>query len=408
MDLNELFMQRAGLERQNRINMQPEINSSLGNLLGSVVGTGLQAFAKQKQEKQEEQNRLVRVKDQITNFQSMMQKMNEMPDNSASAKGVGLLGDDVNKDRKGITGITRMVPQQEMSVNENGEVNIKLGMRATTPQEQKAQFDIQKSQMEQQKAEGKSQLLDGFIRGEIQEGAILKEMGNLGITPEEFDMAAQARERFRQVSQIQAQQQANAMAQGQEMQTPIMAQQPDQPFRFKPQPASEVKAIRDMAKEDKADIIKSQSAVDSASSSVDAINHLIKNKNYFGPIEGRMPAGINTGKREWAKNYDFLEANKILSVINEMKNQSRTGATGFGNMNEGELRVLTNAAMKLDKQLDEATAEKYLIEMRDAFNKIIDREKNGYPGEVQGSQSATQTTITPEQAIAELKRRGKL
>lgn len=195
MGLNELFMQRMNLERNNRINMQPEINSGLGNLLGAVVGSVVPKIMEQK----EERARQARVKDQITNFQSMMQKMNEMPDNSTSAKGVGLLDDETSKDTKGITGITRVVPQQEMSIDENGEVNIKIGMRATTPQEQAAQYEMMRKQTELRKAEAKAQLLDGYIKGDIQEGAILKEMSSLGITPDEFDFAAQARERMRQI-----------------------------------------------------------------------------------------------------------------------------------------------------------------------------------------------------------------
>src|SRR5574343_265495 len=180
--------QAAEYDAQNKMQSNP--------LYGLVngLGVGFNAGIEEEMKRQKDEKRRVEnIKNQMSNFQQMMQTMNSMPDNSTSARGVGLLDDNKNKDRKGITGISTMVPQREMSIDETGAVNIKIGTRVATPQEQKAQFDIQKSQMEQEKANAKSQLLDGYIRGDIQEGAILKEMGSLGITPDEFDMAAQAR-----------------------------------------------------------------------------------------------------------------------------------------------------------------------------------------------------------------------
>jgi hypothetical protein len=383
--------------------------SQLGQMLGMAA-----------KEKDDEKRRQANVKKRLSEAQQMMQTMSQMPDNSASGKAVGTLNDDADKRRKGVISVSDYVPQQEMTVDETGALNLKFGYRRATPQEQKAQFETKKAQMDREKEQAKSDLLNAYAQDKVQEGAILGEMATLGITPEEFDMASQARERMRQIVSSQTfsgqpvqipQNAAMSMAGGgmgdargtpismaQPQPIPTAAQPQEQGFRFdqskdiERQKLEMEKAKFSSEMQDKAETreAKSTSAIDAASSSLSAIDHLIANKNYFGAIEGRMPAGLNQGKREWAKNYDFLEAKNILSVINEMKNQSRTGATGFGNMNAGELKVLRDASMRLDKQLDEKTAEKYLLEMKKAFQTIIDREKNGYDGQQQGGQQSAQ------------------
>jgi hypothetical protein len=365
-------------------------------------------FINQMKEQQDEKRRQENVKKQLSNAQQMMQTMSQMPDSSASGKAVGTLNDDADKRRKGVISVSDYVPQQEMSVDENGMLNMKIGYRRATPQEQKAQFETKKAQMDMERAQAKSDLLNAYAQGKVQEGAILGEMATLGITPEEFDMASQARERMRQIVGSQTfsgqpvqipQEAAMSMAgggMGDVQGTPIPMAQPqvqpqaqEQGFRFKPTPMAEVKAQRDMERENKADSIKSQNAIDRADSTIKTIDHLIANKNYFGPLEGRV-APVFGGKIEFDRNFKNLQANAVMDVLSEMKSQSRTGATGFGALNEKELSLIMDAASKLDTRLNEATAEKYLNEMKVNLQKIIDREKNGYEGQQQGGQQSAQ------------------
>jgi hypothetical protein len=365
-------------------------------------------FINQMKEQQDEKRRQENVKKQLSNAQQMMQTMSQMPDSSASGKAVGTLNDDADKRRKGVISVSDYVPQQEMSVDENGMLNMKIGYRRATPQEQKAQFETKKAQMDMERAQAKSDLLNAYAQGKVQEGAILGEMATLGITPEEFDMASQARERMRQIVGSQTfsgqpvqipQEAAMSMAgggMGDVQGTPIPMAQPqvqpqaqEQGFRFKPTPMAEVKAQRDMERENKADSIKSQNAIDRADSTIKTIDHLITNKNYFGPLEGRV-APVFGGKIEFDRNFKNLQANAVMDVLSEMKSQSRTGATGFGALNEKELSLIMDAASKLDTRLNEATAEKYLNEMKVNLQKIIDREKNGYEGQQQGGQQSAQ------------------
>jgi hypothetical protein len=60
-----------------------------------------------------------------------------------------------------------------------------------------------------------------------------------------------------------------------------------------------------------------------------------------------------------------------LSLIGEMKSQSKTGATGFGQMNIRELGVLEGAATKLDPSLDEETFTQELRRIKERLEKIL-------------------------------------
>lgn len=62
--------------------------------------------------------------------------------------------------------------------------------------------------------------------------------------------------------------------------------------------------------------------------------------------ESESRGGVNVINR--------LKAQQIVNLIGEMKAQSRTGATGFGQLNMKELGVLENAAHKLDRFQDPA------------------------------------------------------
>lgn len=353
-------------------------------------------------EQEDEKRRQANVKKQMSQAQEVMTAMAKMKDNSASAKAIGSMTDDVEKRRRGVITVDDYVPSQEIGVGEDGMPYQKISIKSATPQEQKAQFEMKKSQVEMEKAQAKSDLLGAYIKGQVQEGAILGEMATLGITAEEFDIASQAKQRMQSVGQIAPQLVEQSIQPQMSMAQPIEAvghpviEQPktqslitSKPFTFKKDDSiaeqrlamDKQKFERETKELDKATQAKREAAIDAASTSLSAIDHLLKNKNYFGAIEGRMPAGLNTGKREWAKNYDFLESKNILNVLGDMKSQSRTGATGFGALNEKELAIIQNASMRLDKQLDEKTAEKYLLEMKSAFQKIIDREQNGYENE---------------------------
>lgn len=66
-----------------------------------------------------------------------------------------------------------------------------------------------------------------------------------------------------------------------------------------------------------------------------------------------------------------LKSMLIIDLVGQMKTQSRTGATGFGQLSVKELGVLENAASKLDPSLDEKTFEDELKRIKQHLKKIL-------------------------------------
>lgn len=66
-----------------------------------------------------------------------------------------------------------------------------------------------------------------------------------------------------------------------------------------------------------------------------------------------------------------LKSMLTIELLGEMKAQSRTGATGFGQLSVKELNVLESAASKLDPSLDEGTFEKELNRIKEYLKKVL-------------------------------------
>jgi hypothetical protein len=63
-----------------------------------------------------------------------------------------------------------------------------------------------------------------------------------------------------------------------------------------------------------------------------------------------------------------------------MKEASKTGATGFGQLNVKELETLKNASTALKKDLPKEDAVRYINDMKSAVQKIIDNKEGGDEG----------------------------
>lgn len=129
-----------------------------------------------------------------------------------------------------------------------------------------------------------------------------------------------------------------------------------------------------------------------AQNMLDTIQEVKKGKDYFGPL-GDMPSipfvTGNYGKRvEWESNVNNLLSKKVIDIMNEMKRASRTGATGFGQLNQSELQLLKNSSTVLNKRLPPDIAMKYLNQMEGIYQKVLNGGGNA-PGAVQqaGGQS---------------------
>lgn len=71
------------------------------------------------------------------------------------------------------------------------------------------------------------------------------------------------------------------------------------------------------------------------------------------------------------KTIERLQSLLVKDLIAEMKNQSRTGATGYGALNMAELELLKAGASKLDTGLSEEDFKIEVLKIREKLNKIL-------------------------------------
>lgn len=100
------------------------------------------------------------------------------------------------------------------------------------------------------------------------------------------------------------------------------------------------------------------------------------------------------------KSIERLKSLLIVDLIAEMKNQSRTGATGFGQLNMKELGVLESAASKLDPKLDEKTFNDELTRIREKLNKVL-QPLDGF------TETKTTKPLNADEMIAKYSKGGK-
>lgn len=89
---------------------------------------------------------------------------------------------------------------------------------------------------------------------------------------------------------------------------------------------------------------------------------------YNAPFGYTLP-GSQTKASDAAINR--LKSMLTIEILGEMKAQSRTGATGFGQLSVKELNVLESAASKLDPSLDEKTFEAELKRIKKYLERVL-------------------------------------
>ena len=143
----------------------------------------------------------------------------------------------------------------------------------------------------------------------------------------------------------------------------------------------------DLEKAEKEEIgkVKRQAAIETADDTLNTISEIEKDMDFFG-IRGVIPAVPGTSKVNWDANVSKLTAQQLLDKIGEMKSQSATGATGFGQLAVKEFERLADAATALKKGLPKEDAQRYLNEIKNGMQKIkgalAERESsNGSEGE---------------------------
>jgi|DEB0MinimDraft_10_1074344.scaffolds.fasta_scaffold00050_4 hypothetical protein len=142
---------------------------------------------------------------------------------------------------------------------------------------------------------------------------------------------------------------------------------------------------RELEEEQKLEKKKAVNAFMSAQEVISGIDNLLKedpktgSKRFevaVGPIEGRtsgMALPTKKGEKSFQINKEIatLLAKKALNTITEMKNASRTGATGFGAMNEKELGLIQDDIASLDTRLSDKAFEASLNRIKQRMQKVM-------------------------------------
>ena len=159
-------------------------------------------------------------------------------------------------------------------------------------------------------------------------------------------------------------------------------------FRRKEEIKAEIEAPekqRELQEEQKLEKKKAVNAYMSAQEVISGIDNLLKedpktrSKRFevaVGPVEGRtsgMALPTKKGQKSFQINQEIktLLAQKALNTITEMKNASRTGATGFGAMNEKELGLIEADIASLDTRLSDEAFEESLNRIKKRMQKVM-------------------------------------
>lgn len=137
---------------------------------------------------------------------------------------------------------------------------------------------------------------------------------------------------------------------------------------------------------------KSQFIKDSTQDTLDTIVEIKKGMGNFG-LTGTWPSIPGTSRANWEANINKLLSGKIIDIMTKMKEASKTGATGFGQLSNKELGVLQESSTALKKWLSPEDAGRYLKKMEDILQKVMtssipsftteqEAESSGLKGEV--------------------------
>lgn len=121
---------------------------------------------------------------------------------------------------------------------------------------------------------------------------------------------------------------------------------------------------------------KSQFVKESALDTLKTIGEVEKGIGHFG-LTGQLPSIPGTERATWEANVNKLLSGKIINLMTQMKEASKTGATGFGQLSEKELKVLQEASTALKRGLSPEAAQAILNDMKIKIKKIAGEESAG-------------------------------
>ena len=134
------------------------------------------------------------------------------------------------------------------------------------------------------------------------------------------------------------------------------------------------KQAEDAKKQEQRSQFVKQTALDTLKT-IEEIDRGIGNFGFFGGV----PSIPGSDRFNWEQNVNRLLSGRILKVMTEMKEASKTGATGFGQLSNRELGVLENASTALKRGTSPKDAKRYLNDMKTMLNKVAQPEGTEMP-----------------------------
>lgn len=142
-------------------------------------------------------------------------------------------------------------------------------------------------------------------------------------------------------------------------------------------PAEQWNGIR-IQNEERTNKLKADAVKDSASETLKTIGEIKKKMGSFG-LTGGLPSIPGTARMNWEVNINKLTSEMVLRTMNNLKQASRTGATGFGALSDRELGILQNAATSLKRTLSPEDAQRYIADIEESMNKILMEQTSEQP-----------------------------
>ena len=229
------------------------------------------------------------------------------------------------------------------------------------------QLQTQKQQVQQQ-----GQYQQGQLSQDAQRIALLDPAQNKYLRA---DMATQNRARM-----ADARYKENSMSSGREWKPRTIEeamqfeQSKLQLKKDNPSPYDQ-KALMDIEDRKTAQESAKQNVLESAQSTIDTISEIEKGSKFFG-ARSLIPGIPGTEKTKWDANFNKLKANLVINLMTAMKNASKTGATGFGQLNRDELKVLQDGATALKGTMSWDDAKPILDGMKEKLNKIASGDES--------------------------------
>jgi len=122
---------------------------------------------------------------------------------------------------------------------------------------------------------------------------------------------------------------------------------------------------------------KTEMILGGAQDTLNTIGEIEKDLKYFGAAGAIGAFPFEYDKKNWKANLEKLKSRLVLDVMSEMKNASRTGATGFGQLSEKEMKVLQDASTALKETLSEDDAQRYINIIKEKAQKVLGDNQMG-------------------------------